>query len=369
MTTAGSVTHWFVALAALAMSCDGSLPGPCEDGRCGRQASSRTTFQSTINRQIDVLFVVDDTPAMEPYAGTLAAGFADMAAALASLRQTGPASLHLGVVRAGRCDRSTRGTACGIAAREQFLRAEWCETVTNFSGAIADALACVGDLGETNCAPPQPLAAVTEALASPPRPEWEGFLRADAYLMVVVIAGGDDASALSAIDVANFIKGLKADPSQTLASVIVAGSCAGVDPLRLTEFVQQFGANGLLADLCLGQFAPALQRITESINTSLQPPCLRSVRDNDVDTPGLQPDCVFEDHARAPDGTSTTTTLPSCDVAAPPCWRLIPIGQGCDGYGVDVQRATDWCAEAGTNLTIECLACANANDPACAVAR
>ena len=364
------MTRWFLAVAALAVGCDGALPAPCEDGSCGRQASWRRTFQSTINRQIDVLFVVDDTPAMAPYAGALPAGFADMAAALESLPQASPASLHVGVVGAGRCDHSTRGTACGIAAGEQFLRAEWCETVTNFSGALADGLACIGDLGETNCAPAQPLAAVTEALASPPRPGWEGFLRADAYLVVVMIAAGDDASALSAIDVANFIKGVKADPSQTVASVIVPRTCAGVDPLRLTEFVQQFGANGLLLDLCGGQFAPALQRITESINTSLQPPCLRSVLDTDLDTPGLQPDCVFEDHLRAPDGTWTTAaTLPSCDVAAPPCWRLTPGGPGCDGYGLDIQRATDWCAEAGTNMTIECLACANANDPACAVAR
>jgi hypothetical protein len=93
------------------------------------------------------------------------------------------------------------------------------------------------------------------------------------------------------------------------------------------------------------------------------------VRDTDLDTPGLQPDCIFEDHLRAPDGTSTTAILPSCDVAAPPCWSLSPAREWCDGYLLNIERPTDWCSEAGTNITIECLACANANDPACVVAR
>jgi hypothetical protein len=359
------MTRWFLAVVALAASCDGALPGPCEDGSCGQQAWWRTTFQSTVSRNIDVLFVVDDTPAMAPYAGSLAAGFADMAAALEGLPQTGPASLHVGVVRAGRCDQGTRGAACGIAAGEQFLRAEWCETVTNFSGALADAFACLGDLGTTDCAPAQPLAAAVDRLATPPRPGWEGFLRPEAYLMIVVIAASDDASAQPAIDVAKLIKSSKADPSQVVVSAIMPKSCATGDPVRLTEFVNQFGANGLLLDLCAGQFAPALQRITETINDSLQPPCVRYVRDTDLDTPGLQADCVFEDHPRAPDGSWTTATLPNCDDSAPPCWRFVPNGAGCDGYVPEIVRADDWCAESGTNITVECLACANANDPAC----
>jgi hypothetical protein len=369
MTTAERMTHGLLAVAALAASCGGSLPGPCEDGSCGTQASWRRTFQSIVSARIDVLFVVDDTPAMTPYAGALAAGFADIAVALEGLSPRVPASLHVGVVRAGRCDQSTRGAGCGIAAGEQFLRAERCGTVTNFSGALTDALTCIGDLGATNCGPAQPLAAAIDALATPPRRGWEGFLRADAYLMVVVIGAGDDASARPAIDVATFIKGLKADPSQAAVSAIVPRSCATGDSPRLTEFVNQFGANGLLADLCVGELAPALQRITNASDSELQPPCLRSVRDTDLDAPGLQADCVFADHPRAADGTWTTATLPSCDVAAPPCWRLVPNAAGCDGYGIDIQRASDWCAEAGTNITIECLACTNANDPACAPAR
>jgi hypothetical protein len=164
------------------------------------------------------------------------------------------------------------------------------------------------------------------------------------------------------------MKSVKADPSQVVSSVIAPRSCAAGDPPRLTEFVNQFGANGLLLDLCAGQFAPALQRLTDSINSELEPPCLRDVRDTDLEKPGLQPDCVFEDHVRAPDGTWTTATLPSCDGAAPPCWSLSP-GGWCGGYALNLRRPTDWCAEAGTSVTIECLACANVNDAACVPVR
>jgi hypothetical protein len=369
MTTVRNVTLALVAAAALATACDGALPGPCDDGSCASQASWRKTFQQNINRQIDVLFVIDDTPGIAPYAETVATGIVAMADQLAALPEKDPTSLHVGVVRAGRCDAGTRGAACGVAGGEQFLRAEWCEMVTNFPGALTDALPCMADAGTTNCAPAQPLAVAIDALATQPRPGWEGFLRPDAYLMVVVIAAGDDASAQAPLDLAKSIKGLKADPSQTSASVIVPRSCAASNPTRLTEFVNQFGANGILVDLCTGPIAAAVDRITSTINSSLQPPCVRLVRDTDLSTPGVQPQCVFEDHLRAPDGTLTTANLPSCDVSSPPCWRLDPGFFACDGYSLAIVRPTDWCAEAGTNVTIECLSCADASEPACAPVR
>jgi len=369
MTTTLRAIASSLALAVVAAGCDGSRPAPCEDGSCGSQVSWRKIYQQTVNRKIDLLFVVDDTPAIAPFAATLATGFADMASVLEALPARGPASLHVGVVRAGRCDQSTRGAACGLSASEQFLRAEWCETQTNYSGTLADEIGCLADLGATNCAPAQPLAAAADALAAPPRPGWEGFLRADAYLMVVVIGAGDDASAQSVSDLAASIRGLKADPSQTLASAIVPQSCASGAAGRLTAFVDQFGANGVLLDLCQGQLAVALQQLVGSISALLQPPCATNVRDIDPDTPGLQADCVFEDRLLGSDGSRTTALLPSCDTAAPPCWRLTPGGASCAGYVLDIVRGADWCDEAGENVAIECVGCATANDPACAPAR
>src|SRR6185312_635667 len=138
-------------------------------------------------------------------------------------------SLHVGFVRAGGCDTSTRGLACGLDAAAQFVRWEWCQTVTNTTGALTDAFACLGDFGAANCGPAQPLARALDALTSPPRPGWEGFLRPEAYLMIVVIAATDDeASGVpgdpdAVVALANRAKGLKPDPSQLLVSLIGPG--------------------------------------------------------------------------------------------------------------------------------------------------
>src|SRR5437763_15904688 len=172
MTTVKRVTRSFLTLALLAAGCEGSLPAPCEDGSCGRQAWSQGTFQVDIDRRVDVLFVVDDTAAMAPHAGALATGMADMGR---RLREADPRiSLHVGVVRAGTCDASTRGAACGVAAPEQFLRSEWCDTITNYNAAtdFGDAVACLADLGAGNCGPAQPVAAAVQALAGAPRAGW-----------------------------------------------------------------------------------------------------------------------------------------------------------------------------------------------------
>jgi hypothetical protein len=338
-------------------------PALCDGGNCATQVSWQKTYQHNVNYKLDVLFVVDDTPAIAPYAATLAAGFADMARTLESLPQ--PASLHVGFVRAGTCDASTRGAACGLAAPEQFVRQEWCETITNFSGAFADTFACLSDLGAGDCAPAQPLAAAQQALATPPRPGWDGFLRPEAYLLAVVIAAADDASSAPVSEIASFIRGLKPDPSQTAASAIVPAGCAAAAPQRLTEFVESFGANGVLLDLCDAPLSPALRPVTEQISTIIEPACAFNVRDTDLETPGLQPSCAFIDHVVTADGSRADSSLPSCDADAPPCWRLVPGGYCAQGYVIDIERGPDWCSEAGENVTIECLACADASDPAC----
>ena len=42
---------------------------------------------------------------------------------------------------------------------------------------------------------------------------------------------------------------------------------------------------------------------------------------------------------------------------------------GAGSYILSFERAPGWCADAGIDVTIECLGCANPNDPACVPAR
>jgi hypothetical protein len=190
--------------------------------------------------------------------------------------------------------------------------------------------------------------------------------------MIVIVAGQDDASGQAGsptpvAEIVASIRGVKPDPYQILVSGIMPAGCIAPDPPapRLIEFVSAFGANGLLLDLCAGQLSPALFRLTNNISESVHPPCAQDVRDTDLEAPGLQAECTFVQHVIA-DGSIVSSPIPSCDVAAPPCWRLVPGGYCGQGYTVVIEHTPDWCDETAENVTIECLSCANHNDPACA---
>jgi hypothetical protein len=376
MVTVRRVTWCGLALAVLAGGCGGSLAGPCEDGSCGTQRSSKQAFQVSINLKLDLLFVIDDTSPIAPHLDALATGLADSAQTLLDAHPE--ISLHVGFTRAGTCDSGARGAACGIANGEQFVRSEWCNTITNynFAGSFGDAFTCLADFGAGGCGPAQPLAAAVRALAQPPRPGWEGFLRPEAYLMIVIIAAADDASgpAGSPTPAASFaatLKALKPDPGQVLASLFGPADCAAPAQAapRLVEFIQQFGGNGVLVPLCGGQLPLTLTQVTSPVSIDLAPPCMGEVRDTDLGKPGLQAECVVERRLALPEGGFTTAALPSCDDASPPCWRLIPSPASyCRGYLATIDQGVDWCEEAASNVTIECLGCADADDPACASA-
>jgi hypothetical protein len=91
------------------------------------------------------------------------------------------------------------------------------------------------------------------------------------------------------------------------------------------------------------------------------------VRDIDRQAPGLQASCTVQSVSRNPDGSQTTSQLPSCDTGPPPCWRIGPTTCFGQGWIFSVEEPTDWCFEAGINLAVECLACGDPHDPACAL--
>src|SRR5262249_8708718 len=72
------------------------------------------------------------------------------------------------------------------------------------------------------------------------------------------------------------------------------------DPaIRLSEFVQAFGRNGVFESICADSFAPALMTIAKTIGQVLGPQCVQGqLVDKDGDpSNGLQPDCTVTDHA------------------------------------------------------------------------
>jgi hypothetical protein len=375
MTTTRRIGPLAWALAALAGGCGGALGTPrCADGSCGSQTSQRATVTYSTDRRVDLLFVVDDTPAIAPYADRVAAGLTSMANELQDAGQ--PLSLHVGFARAGSCDTSTRARACGVTAPAQFVDVQPCNVVANGALSFPGTFACLGALGAGDCAPNQPIANALQAL-DPSTATWQGFLRPDAYLMVVVVAATDDASGPAgaptpAIDLARRLKAVKADPSQVMVTVIGPGGCAAGDvpAPRLSEFAAEFGAFGLYMSLCADQLSYAVERLVLVQNDRPALPCLTSVRDTDAATPGLQESCTVVQRITETDtGTTVEQAIPSCDDGPPPCWHH-PNAGGCasgSGWAFSVEGVQNQCVDGSISINVECLSCADPNDPACAL--
>jgi hypothetical protein len=376
MTSARRHRSLLCALAALAAGCGGALDKPpCADGHCGGQFSTSVTSTYSVERRLDLLFVVDDTPAIAPYADQLAAGFAAIAAELQATPQ--PASLHVGFTRAGSCDTSTRASVCGVRAPARFVDVEPCNVVENGSLSYPGTIACLGELGAGDCAPNQPLAAALQAL-DPANVYWEGFLRPEAYLEVVFVAASDDASGppgapTPLADLVSRLRAVKTDPSAILVATIGPRDCAttgDVQAPRLAQFTNEFGANSLQVGLCSDQFPHVVDRIVQNLNIAYAPPCLTNVRDTDVARPGVQADCtVIARTSNLSAGQTIEQPVPSCDTGQSPCWNIQTgfCGAAGTGWAFYVDTPLDECLPGDTELVVECLSCADPNDPACAL--
>jgi hypothetical protein len=387
------------------------------------------TFPQTINRNVDVLFMVDNSLPMVVEQKKLVESFSAYTDVL-KLLPGGLPNLHLAVVSSSMgagselniqgCPRggdqgifqsAKRGdaatcTAGSLNAGQNFIIN--LNGTTNYTGELSDVFSCIAPLGDQGCGFEHQLESILRALGAdgaPPPTQNNGFLRPDAYLQIVVLSNEDDCSAppdsnlfsmtsrlvsdplgplqsyrcnefghlcgghppprtmaadlsgtcvsaedgrlLRVRDVVAAIKNLKRDPANVMVAAIAAPpnpyivglappeiktdpspwpyvqrSCmasdgsSGLPAVRLAQWVDAFGSNGVFEQICQDSFAPALQRIAGQIGKAMGPPCLDAKLD-----PGK---CTFVDNNVNGDGTLTASPLPRC--AGPssqaPCWDV-----------------------------------------------
>jgi len=187
-----------------------------------RQSSQ--CFPQSINRDLDLLFVIDNSPSMADLQDRIDAQLDGFMQALADLRYGFP-DAHIGVVSAdlGTGTRSVPGcTTDGDAGRFQSTARGECEPpdgtfieATSADGElfgnvpdadgngaleVADvqaAFRCIARLGASGCGYEQPLEAARRALSCTEEGQCTnpGFLRESALLMIVFITDEDDCSA------------------------------------------------------------------------------------------------------------------------------------------------------------------------------
>jgi len=449
------------------------------------------SFAQTINRNVDLLFLVDDSSSMGKSQDNLRRNFPRFMTRLKD--PPGLPNIHVAVVSSDMGTNS--GSACDPATnkngRFQFTAPEPavgqtpCVTnldpnatfisdiggTKNYSGAIEDVFSCIAALGDKGCGFEHQFAAITRALGVDGRGEApqenQGFLRKDAYLVIILITNEDDCSAnpdvplfdesqnnyigdqlgprinfrcnefghvcddgtgkfvhpsrrapnddvnamvtysscrsneeenylLGAADTANRIKGLKSRDGQVLVAAItgpatpytvtwtaptgsdtscgaascpwpaIARSCTATDgsfaypSVRIVDFVNQFGANGLVLPICEDDFGPSLDRIAKLINEQLKPPCITQTVATDPATGDF--DCTVVSHTPNDFGASVDAKVPACsqngNVA--PCWSLGAVG-ACPtgGTGRIVNISPDPAVPPSTaqNATVNCSVC------------
>jgi hypothetical protein len=183
------------------------------------------TFQESVNRDIDILFLIDNSSSMAKSQANLVRNFPTFMNVLKML-PGGLPNVHIAVISsdmgAGSVTNGCNGNGmAGIFQNTPKLTvggnlcnttlqngARFIESINgnaNFTGDISDVFTCIAALGEDGCGFEQQLLSVTHALGADnfnrdtgkPQPPQENqdFLRESAYLAIILITNEDDCSA------------------------------------------------------------------------------------------------------------------------------------------------------------------------------
>jgi hypothetical protein len=206
-----------LSAAALGVGCNArtlSVPTSAGDGSIGGFGGvDGRTFVPV--RKADILVVVDDSAETRLMQDNLVRTFPIFINRL--MDPPGLPDLHVAVISTdmGAGDGSIAGcdatggkngifqyqpradcTSTGLAPGATFIADDG--TNRNYTGPISDVFGCIAALGESGCGFEHQLAAITRALGadgSPPPAENQGFLRPDAFLVILLLTNEDDCSA------------------------------------------------------------------------------------------------------------------------------------------------------------------------------
>jgi len=195
---------WLLAIIATTTGC---IDRPLSEVVPTPNVEERVDFQVKQNNQLDLLFVVDNSGSMRAEQISLAQNFINIINTLQSTLEGGLPNIHVGVVSTdmgngshpgcsdagddGKLQNTPRTPGCN-APRDFFISN--IDGVPNYDGTLADAFACIAELGTTGCGFEQPLESLRRALDGS-NPQNDGFLRPDALLAIVFITDEDDCSA------------------------------------------------------------------------------------------------------------------------------------------------------------------------------
>ncbi|MEZ4403356.1 MAG: VWA domain-containing protein [Kofleriaceae bacterium] len=205
-----------VVVPVLASIVAGSLLTGCPDRTLSEVNPIRDPVETKaipvkLNRDLDLLFVIDNSGSMSEEQTSLRANFPAFINVLNTI-EGGLPNIRIGVISTNVGTGGVNIGGCSTATKPQgddgLLLTNGCPGLTaafiedigldngnrqrNYSGQLADVFGCMANLGTSGCGFEQPLESIFRALQPNKNP---GFLRDNAFLGVVIISDEDDCSA------------------------------------------------------------------------------------------------------------------------------------------------------------------------------
>jgi hypothetical protein len=206
----------WAALAAGAPALWACGAAPLQPLRTCPTATLQTTITQKVNNEIDLLFMIDDSPSMASMQQKLLAQLPTFMQVFQNLPMGAP-SLHVAVVSSDMGAHSDTNIGCAelgdngalhyapegmctdttLTAGSTYISET--DGVANFTDPIATVFQCIALLGDKGCGFGHQLASIDRALGAdgngPPPAATGDFLRPEAYLDIVMLTNEDDASA------------------------------------------------------------------------------------------------------------------------------------------------------------------------------
>ncbi|HEX4421902.1 MAG TPA: hypothetical protein VH165_28515 [Kofleriaceae bacterium] len=282
---------------------------------------------------LDLLFVVDSSPAIAPRSAAVAARIAALVTAL-DRSPGGLPDLHAGVVTG---DPADDGVLRALPDGARFVRSAPRldgSRDQSIDGALGDALGALATSGgaDAGATPQQPLAMAARALGQPAN---AGFVRDAAALAIVVISAGDDGSPGAVDGYAGALAEARPDATQLMIAAWAGGAangpaCAAVATPRLDQLLARFPDRSSATPLCdagadaTDTATPALIEQTDQV--ALGAPCVEvALADRDPARDGTQAECAVT--LATPDDA---VVIPACDAGRrAPCWAVTPYPSAC----------------------------------------
>ena len=191
---------------------DGGGSGGTGAGGAGNRWTG--SISASINRNVDIMFLVDDSSSMRLAQDKLIQSFPTFITRLQD--PPGLPNVHIAVVsqdmgagdgsiascdatsgKKGIFQNTARGTCTSTGLQAGATYIADVAGVRNYTGDLANVFTCIAALGESGCGFEHQFAAMVRALGADgmaPPAENQGFLRSDAYLAIVMVTNEDDCS-------------------------------------------------------------------------------------------------------------------------------------------------------------------------------